>query len=196
MRSSAALHFWQPLLSKLYDNLILTCLVSLERWRWSTWKDLGHCCVFNHGKHDAIEAPLNGASKLLAHFISNVTNTWYRKHTSIRITPSCKQSRLRFRFSRHLVHQWASEIMRATNELDVVLYYGDSRDISSAYKVVERLSKDHHFFNGNSRNHKLVITSSYQTFTARHGPAEKNEWRQEKEQASEVGNFFWQRKGS
>ena len=79
----------------------------------------------------------------------------------------------------NIVHQWANEISRITNRIQIYLYYGDPRDSKSQFPVLPTLSQHHQLFDGNKKNLFVVIISSYPTWNSRHGPSHQAIWQQD-----------------
>ncbi|KAL2801674.1 P-loop containing nucleoside triphosphate hydrolase protein [Aspergillus granulosus] len=77
----------------------------------------------------------------------------------------------------HLVWQWASEIMKITSKLKVMVYFGDAREVPPVQvKVLKKLTSTSPWLNSEQAHHGVVITS-FQTLAQRHGPAARDAWR-------------------
>lgn len=82
-----------------------------------------------------------------------------------------------------LVRQHIGEIIEKTNSLRIALYYRDYR-VGEEYgprvqKIDTPLTKGHAIFNGDEDNDRLVIITTRQTLTIRHGTTALTDWRVE-----------------
>ncbi|KAM5448074.1 hypothetical protein MaudCBS49596_005660, partial [Microsporum audouinii] len=163
MRSGFTFKFWQP--------------VAI----WALWR-------FRMDKHlnGAILADLVGLGKTwvvigyLLHRLFTIVNT-------PRPRPLCKP--VLIIVPPTLVSQWEAEIQRITPKFRVVVYYGDSR--AENHGVKGRLEADMPMFDGGDKCGDIIVLSSYQSFNARHGSAEKADWLREHPNARFTDGRSW-----
>lgn len=70
--------------------------------------------------------------------------------------------------------QWVSEIRKMTDALEVFVYYGS--DLDGTQNLDRGLTRHDEIFNGDPKNGRIVVLTSYKTFNMRHGPGAVKSW--------------------
>jgi SNF2 family DNA or RNA helicase len=80
-----------------------------------------------------------------------------------------------------LLMQWIEELQKFTRTFRLYLYHGDYRAKGAGgpklKRIAQKLTKGHAIFKPREENANIIVLTSYQTFSVRHGPAALFTWR-------------------